>query len=312
MVPWKPGFNHSPSCSAYGAGLPSRHHNNGLFLTGIGGQWTARSAPLPTVSPLWGTNVTVTGLSCGEAYHCVAIGGGEGDSLIWSDRGGAWSVTTPPPKPSARYQSLSGVAVNLVSCPSLGACLVAGQFYTGTRLTRQHVLLLHGYGKNWKFTDAPGPQGFAGTENVSPRAASCSTASSCFVVGTADHLHGHFAAFTLLNGHWKMQIIALPRGGVGNATYAIDGAGCISAASCLAVGLYSRLGPRSTAYHRPLLLRLADGRWSSAAGPMTLSGIEDEDLTNVAAAGSQYVILGDFGGGDLYIEPLIAEGGGHA
>jgi hypothetical protein len=189
-------------------------------------QWNGvRWAPRPTTdNPTVPRYNLLTGVSCGSAAACVAVGGlalGDPDSVLTEVRAdGSWTVKSASYPPDAMTGALSAV-----SCLSAIACIAVGSYQThrprsgvsgDTRLLSERW-----NGTSWSVLPS---RPFLPTD-ATPAAVSCTSASACTatVGGRAWRWDGTT---------WAVQPAA--RGVAGEAEP--KGVSCASATACTVVG----------------------------------------------------------------------------
>lgn len=179
--------------------------------------WTQQATPNPAAA----TSTSLNAVSCTSASACTAVGryftsapGTAGLVERWN--GSKWSIESNPPENG----DLSGVA-----CASAKACIAVG----GTDAGGIIGLIGESWnGTKWTARPVPAPSGMT---SGSLNAVQCSSASSCFAVGTFNLATG---PERVLIEHWngsKWSIRPVPaRPGE------LSGVACQSARSCFAVG----------------------------------------------------------------------------
>ena len=105
-------------CVAVGESNDGTTRSRTLIETLSGGSWSV------THSPDRGAHDSVlTGVSCSDAAHCVAVGGFDATALIETLSDGSWSVTRSPNR-GMHDSTLTGV-----SCPDATHCVAVGGFH---------------------------------------------------------------------------------------------------------------------------------------------------------------------------------------
>jgi hypothetical protein len=210
------------SCTAVGqrASLP-RGGQLTLAERWNGVRWAAQPTSDNPTHPRYNL---LTGVSCGSAGACVAVGGlalGDPDSVLTEVRaGGSWTIKPASYPPGAMTGALSAV-----SCLSATACIAVGS-YQANRSTSgvfgaTRLLSERWNGTSWSLL----PSRPFLPADATPAAVSCTSVSACTatVSGRAWRWDG---------ATWAVQPAA--RGIAGEAE--LKGVSCASATSCTAVG----------------------------------------------------------------------------
>jgi hypothetical protein len=116
------------ACVLVGAYANSPDANLPLTEQLAGGAWTARTAPVETLSPA-GTTGQLFDVSCSSSAACTAVGdtdGGEG-ALIETLSGGSW-VASSPSLVGLTPAAAGGGDLTNVSCSRSGACAAVGSY----------------------------------------------------------------------------------------------------------------------------------------------------------------------------------------
>ncbi len=185
---------------------------------GAGGEEWTGSAWQPQAIP---GSAYLTAVSCVSADFCAAVGG-NGGADTWN--GTTWSAVAPPPG----FSSLTSV-----SCTSPDFCEATGPGPAGEEAAAWN-------GTSWSAQATPAP---AGGNSLGLTAVSCAAAASCEAVGSYN-LQSTGQAVILAeawNGSaWSVQPTPDPTASLGSYLRAVS---CTSAASCAAVGEFSRSTP---------------------------------------------------------------------
>ena len=181
-----------------------------------GSAWSVVPSPNPLTpgnSPFPGGRLT--GVSCGSATNCVAVGsssGGAEQTLIESWDGTSWSIAGP---------SVPGY-LNGVSCSSAVACMAVGAGGSGE-------LFMSWNGVTWSVIPATTVPGGL-------NAVSCSAASSCTAVGTTATSGPSSTLIEAWNGTtWSPVSSPNVSPSVDNT---LSGVACTGPTWCVAVGSY--------------------------------------------------------------------------
>jgi hypothetical protein len=205
-------------------------------------------------------------VSCASSKKCLAVGQDKnaGDPLaeIWN--GAAWKTVTVK-LPLGTTQGLLGG----VTCKS-ALCLAVGYYVKGGD---RHVLADTWEASHWTPAQLPGAAG----DGTGAGGVSCSSVKSCVVVGGYTGSHGALALADIWNGKkWTETKPPMPKGAILGELGSVS---CVSAASCVAVGLYF------TSTGGGALIDSWNGKtWSMMRGTVLPPGSRDGILTGVSCA----------------------------
>jgi len=210
------------SCMAVGQTAPGRAG----YASWNGRAWRAGPVPGP---PQRGLTVTVAGVSCTSAVHCVAVGdyssgttaqpapGSYRDEILaeaWDGR--SWRLL--PAAGPGRADQLSAV-----SCTSPANCTAVGSS------AGQFPLAEHWNGRTWQVQPVPAPGRIGYTQLT---AISCGSPARCMAVGTYQGLP---IAESWEGGAWRWQWLPGPPAAGHSAR--LSGVSCAGPAACMAVGV---------------------------------------------------------------------------
>ena len=257
-----------------------------LVATYASGVWATQLVDTGLPSAL----VQLTGVSCTDAQHCVAVGystspGGSTTTalavvLTYTAGSGSWQGATSPDlnPPGSLFATLNGI-----SCTAPNTCVAVGSSGNGTQ-NRPLVESLGGTpgAPSWTVADTSSlPTGLL------LRSVSCPDAADCVATGTGTSttLNGPAAA-QLAGGTWTAT--PLP---VFGTSPQLAGVSCTDATHCTAVGNY---GVASATYApHPLLETLSGGRWQASEPGSTnevWQGISCVSALSCTTGGSNYTI----------------------
>ena len=202
-------------CTAVGGYGDRQSHQFGLILSEHAGNWgRARQAPLPAnagPNPQQGNapRSPLGAIACPSAGDCTAVGwylddGGGYHGLLLRERGGAWSPSdlVLGSGTDVAPESLPGISLDSVACPSVGNCLAVGSYNPSPR--RLRPLLVPERNGSWGTgVEAPPPAGAAKSYNGSLSSVSCPTEETCVAVGnteTAGYLDARGLIVTIRRG----------------------------------------------------------------------------------------------------------------
>jgi hypothetical protein len=162
----------------------SNGDGQGLIETLSGGTWTATEAPLPTGVAADSVNYLTAPLACPSVGSCVATGeyddsNGDEQGLIETLSGGTWTATEAPLPTGAANQL--GVEFSALACPSVGSCVVTGEYWDSNDDEQGLIETLSG--GTWTATEAPFPTGAASPPGVGFSALACPSVGSCVATG---------------------------------------------------------------------------------------------------------------------------------
>jgi hypothetical protein len=231
-----------------------------------GTSWAIRTTP----NPIGERSSGLSGVSCGSASACTAVGTYafasslfDGASLVEAWDGSSWQIQTSPKPNGAQASLLAGV-----SCSSASACTAVGN-YTDSSGTRM-MLAERWDGTSWKIQKSPNP---AGARSSQLSGVSCSSASACTAVGNYTNSSG--TQVTLAeqwNGSgWAIQTTPNP----GSLYSRLLGVSCSSANACTAVGADSS-GTQVT-----LAERWDGSSWAVQTTPIP-TGVQRSELAGVS------------------------------
>ncbi|MDQ1434146.1 MAG: hypothetical protein QOF59_962 [Actinomycetota bacterium] len=236
---------------------------DGFAMRWNGSFWATVTAAKPSGA----SSSALSGVKCTAVSNCVAVGsyvaGGITKTLVERWNGTSWSIV-PSPNPAGATSS----RFNSVACPLTTSCFAAG---TRTVGSQTRTLIERWNGTAWSIIASPNPTGVPTLSSVG-----CSSASSCFAVGSVD-------SNTFIE-RWNgtaWTIIASPNP-TGAQTNALHGVNCVSATECYAVG---------NADGRTMTQRWNGSAWSIQADPVggsqsSLTGVACPSSTSCLAVGS--------------------------
>jgi hypothetical protein len=195
-----------------------------------GSSWKITGAKLPKGA----TGGQLGGVSCVSAKDCVSAGyysAGSGQHpLAETWNGSTWTTAAPPGK--------AGVNTGLskISCLNGKYCFAVGTYTAGAAVTEPLADLWNG--KAWVGTPIKLPAKAPDSSFNSFDGVSCVSAKDCVAVGGVSSETAAALLIEAWNGKaWSpMQPAALPKG---SANETFEGVSCLSAKSCVAVGLAS-------------------------------------------------------------------------
>src|SRR5215472_7842800 len=133
----------------------------------------AAAGPQGKIAPAGQADISLSGVSCADPAHCLAVGQRTAATDPGSDVAQAWNGRSwrmvPVPSPGV-LAGLGGVA-----CTAPAACIAVGGYATAAGPAR--ALAMSWDGSGWTVLPVPGP------DNSEFRAISCSAPRSCVAVG---------------------------------------------------------------------------------------------------------------------------------
>jgi hypothetical protein len=203
-------------------------------------------------------------VSCTSSKNCLAVGQSKNASAPLAEtwNGVAWKTVAVKLPPGATQGLLGGV-----TCKS-GLCLAVGYYVKGGD---RFVLADTWHGGHWTPAQLPGAAG-GGTGGAG---VSCPSAKSCVVVGGYTAGLGSLALADIWNGKkWTLTKPPMPKGALLGELGSVS---CVSAASCVAVGLYF------TSTGGGALIDSWNGKtWSMMRGAVPPPGTREGILTGVS------------------------------
>jgi hypothetical protein len=203
---------------------------------GLAELWNGRAwAHVPVKLPAGSAGGALFGVSCASSKSCVAVGSyGNADfdivALAESWNGKTWTASEPSAPAGATMAALQGV-----SCVSPAACVAVGWY---TQANGDPLGLAESWnGSRWTEVPLPKSDGYGELSAVS-----CASPRYCLAVGVGDGSAPGGTEGTpssdIWNGmSWSFEKApAPPKGGGTPASSMLQGAGCLSATDCAAVG----------------------------------------------------------------------------
>jgi hypothetical protein len=203
---------------------------------GLAELWNGRAwANVPVKLPAGSAGGDLFGVSCASSKSCVGVGSyvnADFDmvALAESWNGKTWTASKPSAPAGATSAALQGV-----SCVSSAACVAIGWY---TNAGGYPLGLAESWnGRKWTEVPLPKSGGFGELFSVS-----CVSSGHCLAVGVGDGAGGTQGtpSSDIWNGKsWSLEKVpAPPTGGTGTGTgmSMLQGAQCLSATDCVAVG----------------------------------------------------------------------------
>ena len=223
------GFLSGVSCVSASActAVGSYYNRAGRLLT-FAERWDGTDwAIQPTPNPPSAEFGSASGVSCGSASACTAVGDdllyGAGRRVTFAERwdGARWAIQPTPNLPGSD-SGLFGV-----SCVSAHACTAVGH-----KGGADHVPLVERWnGTRWAIQATPTPDVHSGNEL---RGVSCPSATACTAVGDYNGAaHSMTLAERWDGTRWAIQPTPTPDVHFGNELYGVS---CPSVTACTAVG----------------------------------------------------------------------------
>jgi hypothetical protein len=219
----------SADCVAAGVSTRASGVSAGLAETWNGRKWSDVSVKLPAGS----VGGDLAWVSCASSKNCVAVGsygaaGDETHQLGASWNGKTWTTYKPSAPGGATSAALQGV-----SCVSTTDCAAVGWY---TRAGGGSVGLAQSWnGKKWAEIAMPRSPGNGALYNVS-----CVSAKYCLAVGgggPVGNSQGTPSSDVWNGKSWAFKHVPVPATGGGSTAYStLQGASCVSATDCVAVG----------------------------------------------------------------------------
>ena len=258
-------------------------------------QWDGRTWAMIPATPTTSTGApgALSGVACGSAAACVAVGSSDHGPFALAWNGRTWRVAEVPmppgrtrtPRPSANSNHRESVILSAVSCYSATGCVAVGSSeYLTVDTPNADLFAVQWDGTSWARSPlAPGP----GDQTLSGIA--CPGARVCMAVGaTLADVEGLQPAPLIERwdgATWAAMPVAVPAGPEGSGELA--GISCPSVTSCMAVGV----GPQGPSAVMPsLAVVFGHGSWEKVATPPGegLGGVACPAPGQCVAVGSSY------------------------
>jgi hypothetical protein len=199
------------------------------------------------------------GVDCVTATSCVAVGNesspaGPSNALVETLNQGSWSAVTAPGAPSGQGDFLFSV-----SCPSAGACVAVGYYFSMINGSGAGTALIETLA-NGKWSVASTPSLGSGVKDSFLNGVSCATPTSCVAVGNTDGGDSSTELpliLTLVGGVWS----SMPTPSLGSHGGLLSVA-CTSPTACIATGYQAASGS-----NRTLVESLSSGSWMVTSSP---------------------------------------------
>ena len=211
------------SCASATSCLAVGEHGSGPTISEHwnGTTWSVVKSPSPD-----GFESMLPGVSCGSATNCIAVGSFQpptfGPKHLFTEQwnGTSWSLTAPP-------SDVSQSALSSVSCVSATNCFAVGTDSSGYT---EQTLIEHWNGTTWSVMASPNASGTKASSLVS---ISCSSATNCLAVGSAQAQFVRTLVERWNGAHWS--IVKNPKITTSGGNE-LSGVSCVSSTTCFAVG----------------------------------------------------------------------------
>jgi hypothetical protein len=201
---------------------------------------------------------------------------------------------------NAAVDQNQSVAIDAVSCASVGNCSAVGTYLDKSGSPYRHGLLLSEVNGVWGTgVEAQLPGNAVASSSVPLRSLSCSSAGNCTAVGEYQDSSGDEGLLvTETNGIWAVGVeAALPAdAALSNQAVRAVSVSCVSPGNCIAVGAYKT---NSNNNIEPLILKQTAGSWATGiastlpADATTLN--EDAGLESVSCSSAgNCTAVGDY------------------
>jgi hypothetical protein len=220
----------SADCVATGVYTKANGTSAGLAELWNGHAW----ANVPVKLPAGSAGGDLFGVSCASSKNCVAVGSygnADGDIVALAElwNGKTWTASKPS-APAGTTAALQGV-----SCVSPAACVAVGWY---TNADGYPLGLAESWnGRKWTETPLPKSGGYGELYSMS-----CVSSKYCLAVGVGDGAASGATQGTPSSDVWNgkswsfTKVPVPPTGGGSTATSMLQGAQCLSATDCVAVG----------------------------------------------------------------------------
>lgn len=259
----------------YGQQAPESGEFRYLTVAGSGGTWAQpETGPLPADANSV-TSANVNSIACPAAGSCVAVGGYVAQrtapgvepqpAFIATESHGRWVGAIRVGLPAGAVRP-AVATLQSVTCTGATACLAIGYYYdTAGQARLMSVTETDGAWHKARQITLPGK---ASREDMSGlNSLSCTSATACVAVGTADASGATLteAAAVESHGRWTWApALRLPRG----SQSFLSSVSCVPGGKCVAVGWYG-----SDSSRIPMFATLSRGRWSAVTAlPARIAG----------------------------------------
>jgi hypothetical protein len=270
-----------------------------------GKKWFKVAVPEPAGTAK-GDNDLVA-VRCTSASNCWAVGSyqknGKGslDQILhWT--GKKWFAVSAP-TPAGTLPGDENALLD-VACTSAASCWAVGDYGTDDSTTRGELIfnqVLRWNGKTWSLAATPNPGGAKKNHASALEGVRCSSAASCWAVGT----YGSIGKKFLLRNEvlhwtgkkWTQVIVPNPAGTKTGSFDELNSLSCTSAANCVAVGAAENLVVNGKSLN--LILRWNGKKWRAehVPNPDGTGKNSDNGLVGVTcAAASDCWAVGSYGG----------------
>lgn len=269
----------SVSCSAVGACVAvGRYVDAGGATQGLierlsGDVWRPTELALPAGALTSGPDAyaQLSSVTCPSSSWCAAVGvytpsSGAQLSLVDTLSAGTWtSAAAPAPVAGDGSQFLS------LSCPTVGYCVAAGTYLSGSFEVAMAYTLASG---SWTEQAVPLPAGASPFSSIANNDldVTCPGIGACTIAGTV--FDGTYWGLldTLSGGSWTPSSAPQPAG-TSSTDVQLTGVSCADAADCVAVGFV-----QSSGIEQGLLETLAAGTWTASVAPVPLGTSPTADV----------------------------------
>ena len=237
-------------CEAVGSYLDSAGNEQVMALTKpVGGGWHQATEIASPFSAAANPDAFMTGIACTGTGSCVAVGSYSVSATRYAAMGaiesrGTWRRATGIAAPHNAISS-TFTAISSISCPATGACLGVGEYAVSATQSRA-MSVTESKGRFSTATEITAiPRGASLHPSTYLLGVSCTSTSTCLVVGGGRNEAGHSVAMYMIqsHGHWRATFLPAPaRAGTGiRALSALYSVSCTGRDECTAVGYFSDL-----------------------------------------------------------------------
>ncbi len=212
-------------CTAVGHSEDPSNNRHALVETWNGTAWTNVSSSPPSGEKTSQLNA----LSCATSSWCMAVGGYTNASNDFVSLAEVWNGTTWSVVPSPNPGSGTSGEFNGVSCAGSGFCVAVGQWYNGSVFQAQLAIW---NGTSW--TNVTAPETTPSSQNFFD-GVSCTSATSCGVVGSAGTSGAVPVAATWDGSTWSLVAAPVPPGATAAGAVAIT---CVTNWQCVSIGSF--------------------------------------------------------------------------
>jgi hypothetical protein len=258
----------SGDCAAAGFYQNSILNEQAFVVSERNGHWSAAKEVPGSGSLNAGNDGGISELDCLSAGNCVATGYYTDSShhdhvYTVSERNGSWGQASQVPGMTALGVG-SYVLIDALSCPSIGGCVLGGQYLDSHEADADEAFLAVEKNGHWQAAkQVPGTNELNASGTASTSAVSCASVGNCSASGSYEDESGFFQVFVISeqNGRWGTAVELAGSAKLNAGGRAEVGAeSCRSAGDCVIGGEYGD----SQHHEQAFIATEKGGHWSPA------------------------------------------------